>query len=55
MKIGAPHDFHDEVGAGAESICPDIEWAPIGRSGTWTVSPERLAAVISAAGAAHRR
>ena len=40
MKIAAAHDFHDEVAAQAEAICPGIEWALTDRAGNWTTPPE---------------
>ena len=40
MKIAAAHDFHDEVAAAAEAICPGIEWALTDRAGNWTAPPD---------------
>ena len=48
MKIAAAHDFHDEVAAKAETICPGIEWALTDRAGNWTVPPEGSDIVIYA-------
>jgi phosphoglycerate dehydrogenase-like enzyme len=51
VKVAAGHEFHKHFGAVAEGIVPDLRWALIDASGTWSDSPQDCDLLVYAADA----
>lgn len=51
MKVAAGHEFFKHFGALAQDIVPDLRWALIDASGTWSTSPQDCDLLVYAADA----